>query len=168
MSKLRYEERLKLMGLLSISYRRLRRDAIETFKYLHGIYSTNTSTLLPLAPFHSGIQTRGHSPKLQKRECRLSVRANVLGFRIVNIWNFMPEDIITAPSINIFKGRFDKEYIIIYYVYRTQSTKYNKYTHKTYNRHQEVCLPTLLHWHRLRRCMRPYSLQVLRPTWIER
>jgi len=28
--------------------------------------------------------------------------------------------------------------IIIYYVYRTQSTKYKKYTHKTYNRHQEV------------------------------
>jgi len=26
----------------------------------------------------------------------------------------------------------------IYYVYRTQSTKYKKYTHKTYNRYQEV------------------------------
>jgi len=107
-----------LMGLPSLSYRRLRGDAIETFKYLHGIYSTkftNSSTLLPLATFHNGIQTRGHSVKLQKRECHLSVRANVLGFRIVNFWNSMPEDIVTAQSVNIFKGRFDKKYAYLQY-----------------------------------------------------
>jgi len=115
LSKLCYEKRLKLMGLPSLSYRRLRRNAIESFKYLHGIYSTNSSTLLPLAPFHNEIQTHGHSLKLQKRECRLSVRANVLGFRIVNFWNCMPEDIVTAPSVNIFKGRFDKEYAYVHY-----------------------------------------------------
>ena len=115
LSKLCYEERLTVMGLPSLSYRRLRGDAIETFKYLHGIYSTNSSTLLPLAPLHNGIQTRGHSLKLQKRECRLSVRANVLGICIVNFWNSMTEDIVTAPSVNIFKGRFDKKYAYLQY-----------------------------------------------------
>jgi len=35
---------------------------------------------------------------------------NNLGFRIVNFWNSMPKDIVIAPSVNIFKGRFDKEY----------------------------------------------------------
>jgi len=40
----------------------------------------------------------------------------------------MPEDIVTAPSVNIFKGRFDV-----------------------------ICVPTLLHWHRLRHCMRDWS-----------
>jgi len=115
LSKLCYEERLKLMGLPSLSYRRLRGDAIETFNYLHGIHSTNSSTLLLLAPLHNRIQTRGHSLKLQKRECRLSVRANVLGFRTVNFWNSMPEDIVTAPSVNIFKGRFDKKYAYLQY-----------------------------------------------------
>jgi len=104
-----------LIGLPSLSYRRLRGDAIETFKHLHGIYSTNSSTLLPLALLHNGIQIRGHSLKLQKRECHLSVRANVLGFRIVNFWNSLPEDIVTAPSVNIFKGRFDKKYAYLQY-----------------------------------------------------
>jgi len=36
------------------------------------------------------------------------LRANVLGFRIVNFWNSLPEAIVTAPSVNSFKGRFDK------------------------------------------------------------
>jgi len=83
-----------LMELPSLSYRRLRGDLIETFQYLHGIYRTNSSTVLPLAPTHDG--TRGHSLKLHKRECRTSLRANVLGFRIVNFWNSMPEDIVSA------------------------------------------------------------------------
>jgi len=115
LNKLSYEERLKLMGFPSLSYRRLRGDVIETFKYLHGIYSTNSSTLLLLVLFHDGIQTRGHSLKLQKRECRLSVTANVLGFRIVNFWNSMPEEIVTAPTVNILKGRFDKKYAYLQY-----------------------------------------------------
>ena len=101
------------MGLPSLSYRRLRRDAIETFKYLHGIYSTNSSTPLLLAPFHNGIQTCGHSLKFQKREQMFN--NNNLGFRIVNFWNSMPKDIVIAPSVNIFKGCFDKEYAYLHY-----------------------------------------------------
>jgi len=103
-----------LMELPSLSYRRLRGDLIETFQYLHGIYRTNSSTVLPLAPTHDGT-TRGHSLKLHKRECRTSLRANVLGFRIVNFWNSMPEDIVSAPSVNSFKGRFDKHYAHLRY-----------------------------------------------------
>ena len=141
LSKLCYEERLKLMHLPSLSYRRLRGDVIETFKHLHGIYNTNSSTLLPLAPLHAGIQTRGHSLKLLKRECRLSVRgwANVLGFRIVNFWNSMSEDIVTAPTVNILKGRFDKKYAHLHY-----SSNIDYFT------------------------VWETGLQVLWPTWIER
>ena len=115
LSKYSYEERLRQMELPSLSYRRLRGDLIETFKYLHGIYRTNSSTVLPLALTHDGVTTRGHSLKLHKRECRTSLRANVLGFRIVNFWNSMPEDIVSAPSVNSFKGRFDKHYAHLRY-----------------------------------------------------
>jgi len=36
---LHYGERLRRMDLPSLMYRRLRGDVIETYKYLHGIYT---------------------------------------------------------------------------------------------------------------------------------
>jgi len=54
----------------------------------------------------SGVPTRGHSLKLQKRNCKSMLRANVLGFRIVNFWNSLPENVVSAESFNYFKKRF--------------------------------------------------------------
>jgi len=54
-SKYSYEERLRKMDLPSLSYRRLRGDLIETFKYLHCIYRTDSFTVLPLALTHNGV-----------------------------------------------------------------------------------------------------------------
>ena len=44
-----YKERLKRIGLPSLSYRRLRGDVIETFKHLHGFYLVDSTKPLPLA-----------------------------------------------------------------------------------------------------------------------
>jgi len=60
-------------------------------------------------------------------------------FCIVNFWNSMPEGIVTAPSVNIFKGRFDKEYTYLHYC-------------------TDIDYVTV----------RETGLQVLWPTWIER
>ena len=97
---LSYEERLRRMDLPSLLYRRLRGDVIETYKYLHGIYNINSSQFLPLSVGDSGVSTRGHSLKLQKRDCKSVLRANVLGYRIVNPWNSLPEDIVSVPTVN--------------------------------------------------------------------
>ena len=113
--KLPYEERLRLMDLPTLAYRRLRGDAIETYKFLHGMYSVNRSQLLPLVE-ETGTYvtvTRGHSLKLQKRECRTSVRQNFFSYRIVNHWNSLPDSVVSAPSLNCFKNRFDKHCIAL-------------------------------------------------------
>ena len=93
------------MDLPSLAYRRLRGDAIETYKYLHGIYNVDSSASLPLADESEGVTTRDHSLKLLKLDCKKSIRANVLGFRIVNVWNSLPEDVVNASSVNAFKGQ---------------------------------------------------------------
>jgi len=38
----------------------------------------------------------------------VELRANVLGFRIVNVWNSLPEDVVNASSVNAFKRLFDR------------------------------------------------------------
>jgi len=43
-----------------------------------------------------------------KRVCKTAARANFLSYRIVNFWNSLPECVVTADSVNSFKGRFDK------------------------------------------------------------
>jgi hypothetical protein len=94
------------MNLPSLGYRRLRGDALEVYKHLHGIYKVDCTELLPLDN-RSGMVTRGHSLRLQKRDCRTALRANSFGMRVVNFWNSLPEGVVQAPSVNIFKQRFD-------------------------------------------------------------
>jgi len=104
--KFPYQERLRKMNLPSLGYRRLRGDALEVYKHLHGIYKVDCTELLPLDN-RSGMVTRGHSLKLQKRDSKTAMRANSFGMRVVNFRNSLPEEVVQAPSVNVFKQRFD-------------------------------------------------------------
>jgi len=68
------EVRLAVTG--SLAYRRLRGDAIETYKYLHGIYNVDSSALLPLAD-DKGYNHTWQQFEAVKRDCKKSIRANV-------------------------------------------------------------------------------------------
>ena len=46
--------------------------------------------------------------KLQKRSCHGQLRLNFYSMRIVSLWNSLPEEVVGAPSVNCFKGRFDR------------------------------------------------------------
>jgi len=89
--------------LPSLVYRRYRGDMIEVYKFTHEIYSSGHS-LLPRAP-QSG--RRGHDYKLMKRRWHSQLRANFFSFRVVNLWNRLPSDVVSAPSVNAFKSRLD-------------------------------------------------------------
>ena len=59
----RYEERLRHLKLMSFETRRLRGDLIEVFKFLNGVYTTDSGIFFD---YDKGDR-RGHSKKLFKR-----------------------------------------------------------------------------------------------------
>ncbi|MEW8547072.1 MAG: reverse transcriptase family protein [Candidatus Thiodiazotropha sp.] len=104
-SHMSYSERLKILGLPSLEYRRERADVIQVYKILHEIDKIDKEKLFTVARYTS---TRGHSLKLYKYRSRLNVRANSFSNRVVEPWNSLPESIVQAPSLNCFKSRLNK------------------------------------------------------------
>jgi hypothetical protein len=99
-----YEERLKILQIPSMVYRRARGDMIEMYKYTHGKYAVDT----PWIVYTSSTRTRGHSFKVEKHHCNLDLRKFAFSYRIVDKWNALPESVVEAPSVNAFKQRLDK------------------------------------------------------------
>ena len=52
-------------------------------------------------------RTRGHEVKLIQDLCRLDIRKYSLSQRIINEWNKLSMDCVTASSMNMFKNKVD-------------------------------------------------------------
>lgn len=98
-----YDERLKLLKLPSMYYRRTRGDLIECFKYCKGLNNVE-----PPLHFDNQTRTRGHRFKLLKERCEKAIRKHYFSMRIVNKWNNLPSSVVNAKNINTFKNRLDK------------------------------------------------------------
>jgi hypothetical protein len=97
-----YKQRLQTMNIPSMSYRRLRRDLIETCKFTHGLY--NCASPLELC---TQTVTRGHQYKLVKPYSRTNLRQHFFANRVVETWNSLDKDTVNASTLNSFKNRID-------------------------------------------------------------
>ena len=113
MNIMNYEERLESLGLPSLYYRRARGDIIEAYKYLHGIYKVDKC---PLTLDTNPASTRGHTLKLKKERCNKSSTQKFFRHRVVNLWNNLPEEIVSSPSLNTLKNRLDKHWSEYHYI----------------------------------------------------
>jgi len=104
--KLKYEDRLRKLGIYSLERRRLRGDLIEVYKVLSGKEKVNKDKFFTLAQDNHGL--RGHNQRLFKPRCRTTVRKQFFTNRIINQWNSLPQEVINATTVNIFKNRLDK------------------------------------------------------------
>lgn len=96
-----YEERLELLNLSTLSYRRLRGVMIEVCKIVSGKYNEAVSQFLPMLTDSS---THGHSYRIYKRRSRLNLRKNNSTRRVIAAWNSLPQDIASAASVKVLKG----------------------------------------------------------------
>ncbi|KAF2355936.1 hypothetical protein FHG87_013308 [Trinorchestia longiramus] len=105
---LSYERRLQRLELVSPEQRTLRGQLIETFKYLNGL---NNVILEGLFEIDGNVRTRNTSQKLLLRNFKTSQAMNFFPVKIVQTWNRLPENIVSAGTENAFKNRLDKFWI---------------------------------------------------------
>ena len=107
MKDLEYCDRLEKMKLPSLRFRRLRGDMITVYRILHEDFDVDMTELLPR---DMGVRTRGHSLKLLKQRCMTDLRKHCFPCRVVDEWNSLPEDVVVARNVNIFKGMLDRHW----------------------------------------------------------
>ncbi|CAH8480123.1 unnamed protein product [Dicrocoelium dendriticum] len=112
MRNLSYQERLRRLGLFSGSYRRLRGDLIMTYLILRDPHHV----CRPLLQLSSNTNLRGHSLKLAEQYSRLECRRNFFSIRVCHPWNALPESVVSAPTLTIFKRRLDDALIHLHFV----------------------------------------------------
>ena len=67
----------------------------EVYKYLNGYNKTGSDELITLAERQLG----GHSKKLHRPYAKTIPRYNFFSVRLVNKWNELPEDVVSAPTL---------------------------------------------------------------------
>ena len=96
-----YSERLKILGLPSLEYRRLRADMVETYKILNDIDHADKQQLFELD--NTG-RTMSHGYKLKKKYCRLNIRKLTFSNRVISPWNNLSREVVNSKSVNNFKS----------------------------------------------------------------
>ena len=75
----------------------------------NGVYDEDVLPKLEMRAEHvdDGRRNRGHSKKLFIQRSKKEVRSNYFTQRVAPVWNSLPEEIVSAPSVNCFKNRLD-------------------------------------------------------------
>ena len=78
---------------------------IETYKIVTGKYETRVVPSLNKERTHV---TRGNDLRLKKFRVKYDLRKYSFSVRVVNIWNSLPNWVVSANTTDTFKARLDK------------------------------------------------------------
>ena len=104
---LSYENRLRVLHLPTLKFRRIRGDVIQVFKILKGFYDSSAMVKFDVntAPV---VHTRGNKLKIFQHHVHYNLRKYFFSNRVVTTWNSLPDTVIEAETVNSFKNRLDK------------------------------------------------------------
>ena len=100
-----YSSRLRKLKLPTLKYRRERGDMIQLYKIMTKKERIDPESFFELANLD---KTRGHCFKIKVPLARSNVRRQSFSARTVRLWNSLPEEVVTANSVNTFKTMLDK------------------------------------------------------------
>src|ERR1700730_1211737 len=97
------EDRPRVVHLTTLETRRIRGDLIEVYRIMNGLTYLNPEEFFT---FSTGV-LRGHKHKLFKHRVRTDTGKYSFSFRVVDLWNSLPDDVVNAVSINSFNNKLD-------------------------------------------------------------
>ena len=100
-----YDRRLKMLNLHSLERRRLRGDLIEVFKWYRGYNKGDVNRILRI---NNQDRTRNNGFKLEKSRYKKEIGKNWFSNRVVDKWNALSGQVVSARSIESFKRRLDR------------------------------------------------------------
>ena len=94
--------------LTTLEERRLRGDAIETFKYLKGFLDINKDSLFKTNKLSQPKtrHQRSYMPLVVPR-ANLDLRKNFFSIRAAKLWNRLPSSVRESSTVNKFKNAYD-------------------------------------------------------------
>ena len=96
-------ERNKMMNIPSHYDRRVRGDMINIYKNINNQEYFKTKD-------ESAKRCKRNSKYIIKIVARTDIKSHTFTHRNINIWNSLPDSIVTAKSVNIFKSRYDAQH----------------------------------------------------------
>lgn len=99
-----YQRRLQDLGLYTLETRRLRGQLIEVFKILKGFNNVDYRNFFTL----NENQTRNNGLKIELKRFSTSLCGNFFTYKIGNVWNGLPSEVVNSSSVEQFKNRLDK------------------------------------------------------------
>ena len=106
MKELSYTERLRVLNLTTLYYRRRRQDVIQVFRIINKIIhnvAMGSNVFEDFFELDHG-STRGHNRKLIKPRANTSGKLNSFSHRVVNDWNNLPNAVVMSTSLKCFKS----------------------------------------------------------------
>jgi len=97
-----YPDRLRILGMESLEYRRLIFDLEMTYKLMHNHIPLKFDDFFSFAPVTS---TRSNCRRLTLPSRMTVTCENFFSNRVPRVWNSLPDDVVLSPNIRTFRNR---------------------------------------------------------------
>ena len=105
-----YSERLNILGLESLEFRRLKLDLIFMYKLIHGYFDINAQDFITFSDIKF---TRNSSAlKLVQPKSRLELRHNFITVRIIPLWNKISSNLDGVTSLKSFTNLLETDQMV--------------------------------------------------------
>ena len=97
-----YRDRLKVLNLETLEYRRLETDLIMVFRLLHRLVDMKFAKFLRLR--HLTYHLKGHRYNLRSDIKNSNIAAASFPNRVITVWNKLPAAVVELKTLATFKA----------------------------------------------------------------